>query len=187
MDTVATPKNKIHPHKFTLWVAIASMIMMFAGLTSAYIVKGSLPGWTPIILPKLFYFSTFVILISSVTIQLSVKYFKDRQRNKYQNFLIISFLLGTLFLVLQWISFTQLYEQGIKMEGAGPGQFLYIIFGLHGLHIVGGMIALVVMLLKAFSAKVKTYSPVSIEILATYWHFVDFLWLYLFVFFLLKF
>lgn len=182
-----TQRKKIHPHKFTLWVGIASIIMMFAGLTSAYIVKSSLPGWTPVTMPSLFYYSTVVILISSLTLQLAVKQFKERNKTHYRNLLLLTFVLGLLFIVLQVVGFGKLYDAGIKMEGSGAGQFLYIIFGLHGLHVLGGAIALLVVLFKALRISIKSYNPVPVEVLATYWHFVDLLWIYLFVFFLLRF
>lgn len=184
---VDTQRNKIHPHKFTLWVGIASIIMMFAGLTSAYIVKSSMPGWTPVSMPTLFYYSTAVILLSSLTLQLALKNFKERNKITYRNLLAISFVLGLLFVLMQLIGFSQLFESGIKMEGSGAGQFLYIIFGLHGLHVIGGIVALIVMFFKTFNIKIKSYNPVPVEVLTTYWHFVDLLWLYLFVFFLLRF
>lgn len=184
---VEKQRTKIHPHKFTLWVGIASIIMMFAGLTSAYIVKSSMPGWTPVIMPKLFYYSTGVMLLSSFTLQLALRNFKDRNKNNYRNLIGLSFILGVAFIVMQIIGFGQLYDSGIKMEGSGAGQFLYIIFGLHGLHVLGGIVALIVMLIKTFKISIKSYNPVPVEVLATYWHFVDLLWLYLFVFFLLRF
>jgi cytochrome c oxidase subunit 3 len=184
---VVNQRKKIHPHKFTLWVGIASIIMMFAGLTSAYIVKGSLPGWTPVTMPVLFNYSTLVLLLSSLTLQMAVKTFKERNKNRYRNLLAVTFVLGSLFIAMQIIGFSQLYAAGIKMEGSGAGQFLYIIFGLHGLHVLGGIIALIVMLLKALRISIKSYNPIPVEVLATYWHFIDLLWIYLFVFFLLRF
>lgn len=185
-EVVSKQRQKIHPHKFTLWVAIASIIMMFAGLTSAYIVKGSMPGWVDVDMPKIFYFSTAVMLISSVLMQMSVKSFRERNMQQYRRAITLTAILGTAFIVMQVIGFMQLYKSGIKMEGSSAGQFLYIIFGLHALHVVGGVVALLVMFLKAFSARIRNYNPVPVEVAATYWHFVDLLWVYLFVFFLIK-
>jgi cytochrome c oxidase subunit 3 len=185
-ETVSTQRKKIHPHKFTLWVAIASIIMMFAGLTSAYIVKSSLPGWQDITLPKLFYVSTAIMLVSSLTVQMSVKAFRDRNMQQYRTLITVTAVLGLAFIVMQILAFSQLFQSGIKLEGSGPGQFLYIIFGLHVLHVLGGVIALVVMFLKAFSRSTRSYNPVPIEVASTYWHFVDLLWVYLFIFFLIK-
>lgn len=186
-DVVSTQRKRIHPHKFTLWVAIASIIMMFAGLTSAYIVKGSMPGWSTIEIPGLFYYSTAVIILSSITIQLALKAFKERNMPQYRKLITVTAILGTAFIVMQVIAFLQLWERGLTWEGAaGAGQFLYIIFGLHALHVAGGVIALLVMFIKAFSSKIRNYDPVSIELVSTYWHFVDVLWLYLFIFFVLS-
>lgn len=186
-EIVSTQRNRIHPHKFTLWVGIGSIIMMFAGLTSAYIVKGSLPGWTTVEVPKIFYISTGVMLLSSLTIQVAHKAFKERKMQQYRNMISVTCILGVVFIVLQILGFRQLMDSGITMEGgSGAAQFLYIIFGLHGLHVLGGVIALLVMFLKAFSSKQRSYNPVSIEIAGTYWHFVDLLWIYLFVFFLMS-
>ena len=184
MEVVSKQRKKIHPHKFTLWVAIASIVMMFAGLTSAYIVKGSQPGWTTIVIPKLFYYSTAVILFSSLTMQMALKAFKDRNRRQYRQLITITAILGLAFIGLQLTAFSQLWQEGTRLHGSGAGQFLYIIFGLHALHVLGGVIALWVMFIKAFSTRIRSYNPVPVEVLSTYWHFVDLLWLYLFVFFL---
>lgn len=186
-EVVSTQRKKIHPHKFTLWVAIASIIMMFAGLTSAYIVKGSLPGWSTIQIPVLFYYSTAVILLSSVTVQLALKAFKERNMPQYRRLITVTAFLGIAFIAMQIVAFMQLWSKGLTWSGSsGAGQFLYIIFGLHALHVLGGIIALMVMFFKAFSARVRNYDPVSIELASTYWHFVDVLWLYLFIFFIMS-
>ena len=185
-EAVSTQQQKrIHPHKFTLWVGIASIIMMFAGLTSAFMVKGALPGWTTVEVPAVFYYSTGVLLLSSLAIQMAIKSFKERRMMGYRRLVAVTAVLGIVFLALQILGFMQLVKSGVTFQGeSGAGQFLYIIFGLHGLHILGGIIALLIMLFRAFSGKVRSYNPVSIEIAATYWHFVDLLWIYLFGFFL---
>ncbi len=178
-------RKKIHPHKFTLWVAIGSIIMMFAGFTSAYIVKREQPGWVSFTMPVIFWYSTAVILLSSLTIQLSLKSFKEREMGKYRSMMGLSTLLGVLFIVLQVIGYYQLNHTGIRIEGSGAGVFFIIIFGLHALHVLGGIIALLVLFIKGFSGVTRNYNAVPVEVAATYWHFVDLLWIYLFVFFLL--
>jgi cytochrome c oxidase subunit III len=186
MDIVSTQqRKKIHPHKFTLWVAIGSMLMMFAGLTSAFIVKSNQAGWQTITLPRVFWISTAVIVASSITMQVALRSFKQRVMNQYRLMIGMTLLLGIAFIVLQWLGFQQLWEQRITFKGSGAGQFLYVIFGLHGLHLIGGIIALTVLFIKAFVGKVKLYSSVPVDVLATYWHFVDLLWIYLLVFFLI--
>lgn len=188
METVVMnqTKKKLHPHKFTLWVAIASILMMFAGLTSAFIVKSNLVGWKNIEIPRIFWVSTAVILGSSLTMQMALRAFKQREMNQYRLLMGLTFVLGTLFVVLQWTGFQGLWNQGIRFTGsAGAGQFLYVIFGLHAVHVIGGIVALLVMFIKAFTGKIKLYSSVPVEVVATYWHFVDILWLYLLIFFLI--
>jgi cytochrome c oxidase subunit 3 len=185
MEVVQTQQNKrIHPHKFTLWVAMASIIMMFAGLTSAYIVKRGAANWESIETPKEFWYSTAVILISSLTVQMALRAFKQREMSKYRSLMLVTTVLGILFVVLQYMGFSWMWENGVTFKGAGQGQFLYIIAGLHGLHIIGGIVALGIMLGKAFSSKTKSYDAVPVEVASTYWHFVDLLWLYLLVFFI---
>ncbi len=174
----------MHPHKFTLWVAMGSLIMMFAGLTSAFIVKSNQASWKPVTLPSVFWLSTVAIVLSSATMYLAVRAIRSQKLTGYRLLLLVTLLLGTEFLWLQWQGFEFLWSQQVTFRGSGAGQFLYVIFGLHGLHVIGGLVTLVVILLKSFFQKNKTYSSIPAEIAATYWHFVDFLWIYLLVFFL---
>ncbi len=175
-------KIRIHPHKFTLWVGLASIVMMFAGLTSAYLIKRNLSNWITFDLPLIFWYSTAVIIFSSITIMLSRKAFRQRDMKGYRRWLTVTLALGVAFVVMQYIGFTQLWESGVTLTRNVSFSFLYIIVGLHALHVVAGIIALIIILLKAFSLKIKNYNPVQIEIMGTYWHFVDFLWIYLLLF-----
>ncbi|MGG9970739.1 cytochrome c oxidase subunit 3 [Ferruginibacter sp. SUN002] len=175
-------RKKIHPHKFTMWVGIASIVMMFAGLTSAYIVKKSQANWTTFELPVIFWYSTAVIIASSVTLWMALKAFKLREMIKYRSLIVSTLVLGVLFILLQIIGFNQLWENGFTLTKNVSFSFLYVIIGLHGLHVVGGAIALLVLFLKAFSRKQRNYDSVPVEVMSTYWHFVDFLWIYLLIF-----
>lgn len=186
MDIVSTDqKKRIHPHKFTLWVAIGSILMMFAGLTSAFIVKSNQTNWISIDIPLVFWFSTAVILISSLTIHLSLRSFRQREMGKYRLLVAATLILGVAFIVLQWMGFQDLWKQNITFRGSGAGQFLYVIFGLHAIHVLGGIIALLVIFIKAYVSRTKIYSSVSLEVASAYWHFVDLLWVYLLIFFLI--
>ncbi len=182
MSEVVT--SKMHPHKFTLWVAMGSLIMMFAGLTSAFIVKSNQTGWKPVTLPSVFWISTVAILVSSATIYLAVRAIRSNNLAGYRWLLFATILLGAAFLWLQWQGFMALWAQQVTFKGSGAGQFLYVIFGLHGLHVIGGLVALLAILIKNFFDGSKKYNSVSAEVAATYWHFVDLLWVYLLVFFL---
>ncbi len=179
-------RKRLHPHKFTLWVGMASMMMLFAGFTSAYIVKRNDTNWLEFKLPPVFWYSTAVILLSSLTIYLASQSFKARNMVRYRVLISITALLGILFAVLQWIGFVYLQEHGVKLIGANSnpsGSFLGVITGVHILHVLGGVVVLLIMLVKAFNRQRKTYSAIPLEVACTYWHFVDALWIYLFVFF----
>ncbi len=175
-------KNRIHPHKFTLWIGLASIVMMFAGLTSAYIIKRNLSNWITFDLPKVFWYSTAVIIFSSITVMLSQKAFKQREMKVYRRWLTVTMLLGIAFVFMQYVGFTQLWDSGITLTRNVSFSFLYIIVGLHALHVIAGVIALIIILVQAFRLKIKNYNPVQIELMSTYWHFVDFLWIYLLLF-----
>lgn len=184
LKNVVEQNNRIHPHKFTLWVGIASIIMMFAGLTSAYLVKREQPGWTSFEVPLVFFYSTAVILISSLTMYFSVKFFRERSMLKYKNGISVTAILGLAFMALQFAGFRHLWVGGMVLKGSGAAQFLYIIAGLHALHVLGGVIALFTLFVRSRNKRIRSYNNVPVEVVATYWHFVDILWIYLFIFFL---
>ncbi len=175
-------RKKIHPHKFTLWVGIGSLLMMFAGFTSAYIVKRNQANWQTFDLPQFFWFSTVAILLSSATIFLAEKEFKQRQMKKYRSLLSATVLLGVLFIVFQVLGFIQLWEKGVTLQANVSYSFMYVIVILHAAHVIGGLVALLVLFAKAFSTKTRNYNSVPVELVSTYWHFVDILWIYLLVF-----
>lgn len=192
--------RRVHPHKFALWLALGSITMMFAGLTSAYIVRMAQGNWRLFSLPVTFYISTAVILISSITMILGLKAFKAREMSRYRALVSTTLILGILFGILQSIGFYQLYHtpqalvlasgktimDTVRVSGNPSESFLFIIAGLHLVHILGGIVALAIVFFRAFSKKIKVYNTTGLEIVATYWHFVDVLWLYLFVFFLVN-
>jgi cytochrome c oxidase subunit 3 len=204
MNTVTEGLNerrKIHPHKFMMWVAMASMSMAFAGLTSGYMVREAQGNWRYYSLPQFFTYSTIVIVISSVTMFLGVKAFKNREMPKFKLLITATLLLGILFGALQFGGFYQLYTQlqqvringqvlneatTVRVNGNPSESFLFIIAGLHLLHLLGGIVALLIVFLRAFRTRVKTYNATGLEIAAAYWHFVDALWIYLFVFFIVN-
>lgn len=179
---VMEQRKRIHPHKFTLWVGIGSILMMFAGLTSAYIVKRNQPNWLGFELPQFFWYSTVAIIASSITIHLALKAFREREMAKYRQLMGLTFLLGVAFIVLQVLGFRQLMDQGLTLQFNVSYSFLYLIVGLHAAHVLGGIIAIAVTYLRSFSTRVKNYNPVPVELVSTYWHFVDVLWIYLLIF-----
>jgi cytochrome c oxidase subunit 3 len=178
--------NRIHPHKFSLWVGMASILMMFAGFTSAYIVKSNDSNWLLFSLPPVFWYSTVVILLSSLTIHLALKSFKARNMTRYRSLITVTAILGLLFIVLQISGFKYLQDHGVKLIGNNSNasaSFLGVITTVHILHVIGGIVVLMVMFIRAFNSKRKNYSSIPIEVASTYWHFVDGIWIYLFIFF----
>jgi len=179
--------RRIHPHKFMMWIAIGSLCMMFAGLTSAYIVKRNQTKWQDFNLPVVFYFSSLVIILSSVSIHLALKSFRVREMGRYKILMGVTAVLGVLFAVLQIDGFSYLNSHGIQLLGEGSNSaasFLFVIISLHVLHVLGGVIALIIIFARSYSSKIKNYTSLPIEIVGTYWHFVDFLWIYLLLFFI---
>jgi len=112
-------RNRIHPHKFTLWVAIGSILMMFAGLTSAYIVKSGQAGWQEVKTPSVFWFSTTAMILSSITMQSALRAFKQRAMTQFRSLLLTTLILGIVFVILQYIGFHYLWIHGVRFEGAG--------------------------------------------------------------------
>src|SRR5664279_5822448 len=128
-------KNRVHPYKFTLWIGLASIVMMFTAFTSAYIIKRNLANWITFDLPIIFWYSTAVIVISSITIIISRNYFRQREMKQYRLWLAVTLVLGTAFVFMQYIGFTQLWRSGVTLTKNVSFSFLYIIVGLHALHV----------------------------------------------------
>ncbi|CAA9471061.1 MAG: Cytochrome c oxidase polypeptide III [uncultured Segetibacter sp.] len=187
MATVSEQQRKrLHPHKFSLWVGMASILMMFAGFTSAYLVKRNDSNWLEFSLPPVFVYSTAAILLSSLTLYLAARSFKARNMTRYRVLISVTAGLGVLFVILQAMGFRYLQDHGVKLIGSGSnpsGSFLGVITGVHMLHVAGGVIVLMVLFLRAFNSRSKNYSSVPIDVASTYWHFVDAIWIYLFIFF----
>jgi len=181
-------RNKIHPHKFALWVACASITMMFMAWTSAYVVRQSAGNWLEFRLPNVFFINTAILLFSSVTLHLSYIFFKREKESLYRGFLVISFLLGLSFLALQYQGWLDLYDIGVALDGNPAGSFVYVFSGFHGLHILGGLAAILVAIIHAFALKFKPTAKrkLRFELTLTIWHFLDFLWLYIITFIVMQ-
>jgi cytochrome c oxidase subunit 3 len=179
-----TQRNKIHPYKFAMWVACGSMLMLFASLTSAYIVRQSAGNWLEFSMPAAFTYSTIVILLSSFSLHASFISYKQGKELLYKLLLVVTGLLGIVFFIFQYQGWLSLSNSGVPFTLNPSGDFVYVISWIHGLHVVGGLAALVVAILHAFGLpfKVTGRRKLRFEITLTYWHFVDLLWVYLFLF-----
>lgn len=185
---VEEPKKQLamHPKKFAMWLFVASVGMLFASLTSAYIVRQAEGNWLYFDLPATLYWTTAVILVSSVTMQMAYWAAKKDLLERVKVLVVITMGLGLVFLVGQWMAWLDLVNHSIHLVGNPSGSFLYIITGLHGLHIVSALVYLVIVLVSAYRFKIHSRSLAQIEMCTTYWHFLGGLWLYLFIFLLLN-
>ncbi len=187
MTTLSTKEpQRIHPHKFTLWVAMGSIVMVFAALTSAYIVKKNQSSWLEINLPVIFSYSTALIILSSITMYLSLKAFKAREMSRYRVLITLTAILALGFVLCQWLGFRELEQNNVALIGPksnSAASFLFVITLIHIVHVLGGIVALLIIFFRAYSQKVKNYSSLPIELLGTYWHFVGVIWIYLFLFY----
>ena len=175
----------MNPKKFGMWLFLASVMMLFMSLTSAYIVRQAEGNWVFFELPSLFYVTSVIIVVSSVTLQWAFISAKKDQVKSVQSLLLITSLLGLFFLVGQFFGWKQLVGNSIYLVGNPSGSFLYILTGLHGLHIISAIIFLLIMLNASFKGNVHSRNMTKMEMCTTYWHFLGGLWLYLFVFLLL--
>lgn len=175
--------RKIHPQKFAMWLAIGSISMMFAGFTSAVIVRQAQGNWIELKLSPFFYISTVVIILSSLSMWLTVRSFKHRNMLFHKRMVIVTVIFGLLFAVLQFFGFREMMAQTFWSNNVSV-QFIVVIVLVHVVHVIGGVVALAIMFFRTFNRKVKRYSMVGLELISTYWHFVDILWIYLFLFFI---
>lgn len=177
-------RNKIHPHKFALWVGCASLFMVFMGLSSAYMVRQPAGNWLEFQMPQVFAFSTGVLLLSSVVLHASYRFFVKGNERMYKAFLILTVLMSLAFFALQYQGWQEMTAMGIPFTLNPSGDFVYVISWFHAAHVVGGLAILAVALIHAFGLKFKVTvkRKLRFQLTYTYWHFVDLLWVYLFLF-----
>jgi cytochrome c oxidase subunit 3 len=184
---VEEPKRTLamNPKKFAMWLFIGSVVMLFASLTSAYIVRQAEGNWLYFELPGILTISTVVILLSSVTMQWAYWSAKKDNLQMVKTLVSVTTLLGVVFLVLQFLGWRDLVANQVYLVGNPSGSFLYVITGLHGLHIISAIVFLMIVLVSTFRFRVHSKNLLQMEMCTTYWHFLGGLWLYLFVFLLL--
>ncbi len=178
----SNPTRAVNPKKFIVWLFIVAIVMLFAGLTSAYIVRQADGNWLHFKLPSVFWLTSAIILMSSASMHMAYRSAKNDNIRNIRSFLSITMVLGLMFLAGQYYSWVQLVHEDVFLVGNPSGSFLYILTGLHGLHLVSGLIFLLIMLVASFQYKVHSKNLVSLEMCATYWHFLGGLWIYLFIF-----
>lgn len=178
------PKKQlsINPKKFILWLIMVSIVMVFAALTSGFIVRQSEGNWLDYELPSQLLISTLILVLSSVSVQWAVNAAKKNSLTNARLGLIITLILGTIFLITQVWVWSILVQKQVYFVGNPGGSFLYVLMGVHGFHLVSGLIYLLIMLVKAYRTKKGSKIQSQLSMSATYWHFLDGLWIYLYVF-----
>lgn len=174
-------------YKIMLLFAMGSMVMIFAGLTSAYVVSKSRPDWlTDFQLPMAFLLSTIVIVLSSGTFYMAKKSVKEGANKAAMTYLCLTTLMGLAFVVLQFIGFGQVVDNGYFFTGSESTvttSFLYVIVIVHVIHLVGGMISLLYVIYNHSKQRYNSTQYIGIELSEWFWHFLGILWIYLFLFF----
>ena len=185
--TAAEQKSRTaRSYKLILLFAMVSMTMMFAGLTSAFVVSKSRADWLKNFqLPIAFYYSTAAIIGCSVTFYLAKKAIQKDNQTRTTMFLLATLALGILFVFLQFAGFGEIVESGYYFTGSGSSittTFLYVVTVVHLIHLAGGVISLLIIIYNHFKQKYNSSQTLGIELGAMYWHFLDLLWVYLFLF-----
>ncbi|WP_350284958.1 cytochrome c oxidase subunit 3 [uncultured Croceitalea sp.] len=185
--TQGTAKQKNdRAKKMMLWFGIVSLIMGFAGWTSAYIVSSKREDWLDNIeLPQAFYISTAIIVLSSLTYILAKRAMKADNHKMTTTWLAVTLVLGITFIILQFAGFSQMLEGGYYFTGPTSNikmSYIFLIAFVHILHVVAGLISLLVVLTQQLRKKYTSDNMLGLELGATFWHFLDFLWVYLMLF-----
>ncbi len=168
--------------KFMIWVALGVMTMLFAAFTSAYGVRMAEGHWETFALPQIYLYSTITILISSLTLWQAHRLIKHDEVEKSRVWLLLTFLLGAAFLIMQWMGFVDMVSRGIYFVGHVAGSYVYVLAAMHALHVILGLGFIAYVLIASFRYKVNARRDVAIYVTSVLWHFLAALWLYLYLF-----
>jgi cytochrome c oxidase subunit 3 len=168
-----------------LWVGIISITMMFAGLTSGYVVRADNGNWLIFNLPNAFYLSTAVIITSSITLFFALQMAKKDNKKGTILGLLVTFVLGLVFTYSQFVGYGELMDKHIFFAGKSAnasGSFLYVLTFMHLLHLFAGLIVVLITLKNSIKGRYTSQNTLGLELCSIYWHFLDILWVYLFLF-----
>lgn len=191
--------EKLHPHKMLLYLAIFGSSIIFAFMLIAFTASYTAPGPDEpgFVMPKAFVFSTLILLFSSYFVTQFLKLYQNEEMKKFRNYLGITIMLGLVFTLSQYWGWHQLDTTGNGLTGMSSGAYLYVISGLHILHLVGGIFFMTYQFIrisrvandpvKSLIMVTNPYQKMKIQMLVTYWHFLDILWVGLFLYFLFMF
>jgi cytochrome c oxidase subunit 3 len=173
----------INPKKFILWLLIVASLMLFAGFTSAYIVRRGEGNWEIFNLPSMFAWNTLMIVLSSIFIQLSYSAAKKNNFVLLKSFLTLAFLLGAGFCFGQYYAWKQLIADNVFFAFSNPSNsFVYVISGVHLFHVICGALFIFIMVVNSLQNKIHQNTLLYLNMCVTYWHFIGILWIYLYFF-----
>ena len=180
------PEQHANRYRIGMWVGLASVTMMFTSLSSAYIVRSSSSNdWVSLPMPRVLIASTILILASSITLEIARRKLKASLTSAYTQWVIITVVLGLAFLASQLFAWRQLKAWGLYMASNPHSSFFYLLTGAHAVHLAGGLLGLTFLWLRSRritgEAAVLTKRRASTDAVAIYWHFMDALWIYLFL------
>jgi cytochrome c oxidase subunit 3 len=186
-DAFGDPDSRFNRYRIGMWVGLASIAMMFTSLSSAYIVRSATSNdWFPLAMPRVLFASTALILVSSFTLEVARRKLKGSFQDAYGRYLLLTALLGVGFLASQLIAWRQLAAQGIYLASNPHSSFFYLLTGAHAVHLIGGLLALTFLWLRSRRRLSTTPGFVAkrqaaADAVTIYWHFMDALWIYLFL------
>jgi|TARA_B110001469_G_scaffold9475_1_gene9267 cytochrome c oxidase subunit 3 len=182
----STQEKQKRAKKMMLWFGIISLIMSFAGLTSAFIVSSSREDWlSDFVLPNSFIYSTLIIFLSSILLYAAKQTLKKNQATTTTSLLIGVLVLGIAFIYSQVLGFNQIIAAGYNFTGPTSNitmSYIYVIAVVHIVHVLAGIVCLIVVIINQLNKKYSSENTLGFDLASTFWHFVDILWLYLFFF-----
>ena len=165
-----------------IWVGMASIAIFFAGISSALIMrKESSPGWGHFILPRILYGNTAVLLLSSLTFEISRKWLKEGLGRRFKFWLWSTLVLGLIFISGQIIAWTEVEARGVYLDLNPSRAVFYLLTAAHGLHLLAGIVALIYLVSQAQYIALGIKRHTAFDVAAIYWHFMSILWIYLLI------
>jgi cytochrome c oxidase subunit 3 len=175
-------------YRITTWILLAAIVMMFVALASSYIVLSGGDQWQPVRMPRVFNLSTGLILVSSATMEAARRRLRQEDNRKYANWLLVTLVLGLAFVASQLLGWKQLVAEGVYLSGNPHSSFFYLFTGAHGIHLFGGIVAVSYLRMRAHLGLVGVRNEkrlAATDAVSLYWHFMDGLWVCLFLLLLL--
>jgi len=171
-----------HAYHTGMWIGIAGIVMIFAAFTSALVVRRGLStDWAPTALPPILFLNTAVLALSSVTLELSRRSLRARSGLAFARWIYLTVALGLAFVGGQLEAWEELASRGVYLASNPSSSFFYLLTAAHGIHLLGGIAALLVLGFRTRTLAAFPRQGVAIEVTSIYWHFMDGLWIYLLI------